>query len=113
MDEPEEPVGALRFMGRSRFYAGEAMRELATKTKLAHHGEVAFLDYLDEADQHWTLIIDGRAYRAAVSPFLVGDNDVQVQRVGDFNWKPDQILLTLHGWLRDWKQWVDPGEPFE
>jgi hypothetical protein len=104
MDEPEEPTGALRFMGVCHFYGGEAARQLSESTGLIHRGGLAFLEYTDEADQHWTLIVNGEVYRTRVMPFLPIDGDITTEQTGDFDWRPDDILKTLPGWFADWKQ---------
>jgi hypothetical protein len=104
MDEPEEPTGELRFMDVCHFHGANAARQLSEATGLLHRGGLAFLEYSDEAEQHWTLIVNGEDYRAQVSPFLDVDGQTRLEQVGDFDWKPDQILRTLYGWLADWKQ---------
>ena len=104
MDEPEDWVGELRFAGRVGFYGGEGARQLAEVAGLAYRGGLAVLEYTDDAEQHWSLIVDGEAYRAQVSPFLDVEGETHTQQTGDWDWKPDQLLMTLHGWPSDFKR---------
>jgi hypothetical protein len=99
----ELPPNAVRQVYRCRhFYGPQAASELGTG--LAHHGGLAFVEYIDDAEHHWTVIIDGAPYRMAVTPFLPIDGETQVQQVGDWDWKPDQILMRLRGWWVDWRE---------
>lgn len=101
MDAPEEPVGELHFMGISRVFGGNAAREIAELSGWAHRGGFVFLDYADDAGNHWTQVVDGDAYKAAVTPFLPVDGVTQVQSVGDWDWKPDQIIALINRWHGD------------
>ena len=104
-------------MGVCHFYGGEAARHLSESTGLIHRGGLAFLEYTDEADQHWTLIVNGEVYRTRVMPFLPIDGDITTEQTGDFDWRPDDIFQRtanlrshdaifghLPGWFADWKQ---------
>jgi|GEM_PF-5825722 len=119
MDEPGErkqPVGELLTTGNVRFLGRSVMREwdrreLSSAMQLAD--EFAFVECLDEAGQHWTLVIDGAVFRAAVSswPDEIREEDtVRAQK----NWwvekfLPEHILMRLPGWEADWK--ADPNLP--
>jgi len=70
--------------------------------------EIALVQCLDDAGEHWTQIIDGAVFRAAVSgmPEEVHPGDTgELQK----NWwvdrlAPEHILVLRRGWEEDWKR---------
>ena len=100
----DEPVGALRYTGRNpRYFGGDAARQLAEEAGWFYRRGLVFLDYLDETDHHWTLVIDGEAYRAQVGSFIDVEGEIYLEWPGAFDWKPEEIIGMIPRWEEDGK----------
>jgi len=100
--EYKEAVVALRFTERNpRYYGGESARQIAERAGWVYRRGIVFLEYLDEADHHWTLVIDGEAYRAQVPSFIDVEGEIYLEEHGDFDWKPDEIIGRIPKWEGD------------
>jgi hypothetical protein len=104
------PTGEVQFWGRetmSNASAGERGGELPEALRKCE--ELALIEHVDEAGQHFTAFVDGTVFKAAMSRAVdrapIGDvhvgDDVPVQR----NWWVDEAWVSAHTivWRTGWQ----------